>query len=174
MNMSVNTEKENEDELLYCPFWNCINHKKYGYIYHSLQADHINGDLKAMQVIKQKKDTIYYIKVTGQYNHKKDCFYYNVQDLDRSIDLYSEKIEYYFIDARNAKELLKLFDWVNEDEVKKLETYYNFTMKDLYSYIMQKAANDKDFLTWWNDYDFRIGLYVYDKEKGWNNTKTIK
>ena len=172
--MTVNTEKENDDELGYCQLWNCINHKKYGFIYDSLQADNMKYGLKAAKVIKQKKNTIYYIKAHGLYNHKDDCFYYNVEDDKRSIDLYSDKIEYYFIDARNAKELLKLFDWVNEEEVKKLETSSNFTIKDLYSYIMQKAANDKDFLTWWNDYDFRIGLYVYDKEKGWNNKKTIK
>ena len=169
-----NTKKENKGELDYGVLHNCICNKKYGYIYYSVMIDNMEKDLKAAQIYKPKENTTDYISVTGTYNYKKDCFYYDVQDGNRAIDLYSGKIENYLVGARDAKECLKLFDWVNDDGIRKLETSSNFIMKDLYSYIMQKATNDEDFLTWWTEYNFSIGLYTYDNKKGWDNTKQIK
>lgn len=145
---------------------------EYGFVYNSLMADKMTDGMKAAQVCKQKANKYDYINVQGLCNPAFGCYYYNVRDKEREISLYSENIESYVIDSRDAKELMKLFDWVSDETFKNLEMSKYFTFVQLYMYIRVKAAQDEEFLTWWGEYNFRI-VYKYEPN-GYRFMKTIK
>ena len=90
------------------------------------------------------------------------------------IELNSDKIKSITLKEVDRKELLKLGNWLNSQEVRDLENSSNFTEDDLYLYIKQKAANNEDFSTWWNDYDFKISLYFYNLAIGFSDVRRLK
>ena len=146
---------------------------EYGYVYNNLLADEMLDGMKAMQVCKPGENEYDYVLIQVPCNHAYGCYYYyNIKDNEREISLYSDKIESDVIDARDAKELFKLFDWVSDETFKNLEKSEDFNFLQLYMYILVKSAQDEDFKTWWSDYNFKIS-YKYDRQ-GFKYMKMIK
>lgn len=103
-----------------------------------------------------------------------DTPFFSIRTHNIRIELNSDKIKSITLKEVDRKELLKLGDWLNKQEVRDLENSSNFTEDDLYSYIKQKAVTDEDFSTWWNDYDFKIGLYFYNLAIGFSDVRRLK
>lgn len=166
--MEITRKREKIEDCLYDGGYNT----EFGFVYNSRLAEQMTDGIKAALVCKPKENTDDFIKAEGLCNPAYGCYFYNVRDKEREISLYSDKIESYVINARDAKELLKLFDWVSDETFKNLEMSKAFDFLQFYMYIRVKAAQDEDFLTWWGEYNFKI-VYKYEP-KGWRFTKTLK
>lgn len=84
---------------------------------------------------------------------------------DRCVFLETDKVVGDEVNERDAKELLKLGEWLesqaprNTDEIEEADA---FDIGRLYMYIMIKAKTDSDFFEWWSSYNFNISKYSYD------------
>ena len=93
-------------------------------------------------------------------------YFFEVDDKKIYIRLYSEKLfNQHIIDEKDREELKKLIKWLNTQERLEWVASKAFTLSDLYLYIRLKAAQDRDFLKWWQEYDFDMNIFLYDSRK---------
>ena len=96
---------------------------------------------------------------TGQY-------FFEVDDRTIYIRLYSNTLyNKNKIEDKDKEELKKLIKWLNTQERLEWVASKAFTMSSLYLYIRLKAAQDKDFLEWWQEYGFKVELFLYNISK---------
>lgn len=94
-------------------------------------------------------------------------YYFEVQD-NNNIDiiLYSESLfKQHLLDEKDREELKKIIKWLNTKERIEWIESTGFKMTSLYLYIRLKASQDKDFLKWWQEYDFKVELFLYNSRK---------
>lgn len=93
-------------------------------------------------------------------------YFFEVDDRNIYIRLYSNKLfNQHLIYNNDSEELEKLIKWLNTKERLEWVASKAFKMSDLYLYIRLKAAQDKDFLKWWQEYDFDINIFLYNSHK---------
>ena len=93
-------------------------------------------------------------------------YFFEVDDRAIYIRLYSEALyNQHILDEKDREELKKLIKWLNTQERLEWIASKAFTMSSLYLYIRLKAAQDKDFLKWWQEYDFDINIFLYSRRK---------
>ena len=93
-------------------------------------------------------------------------YFFEVDDRTIYIRLYSETLfNQHIIDEKDREELEKLIKWLNTQERINWVASKAFTMSSLYLYIRLKAAQDKDFLKWWQEYEFDINIFLYSSRK---------
>lgn len=93
-------------------------------------------------------------------------YFFEVDDRNIYIRLYSETLfNQHIIDEKDREELKKLIKWLNTQERINWVESKAFTMSDLYLYIRLKAAHDKEFLKWWQEYAFDINIFLYSSRK---------
>ena len=93
-------------------------------------------------------------------------YFFEVDDRTIYIRLYSEKLfNQHLIENKDREELKKLIKWLNTQERLEWVASKAFTMSSLYLYIRLKAAQDKEFLKWWQEYDFDINIFLYSISK---------
>ena len=93
-------------------------------------------------------------------------YFFEVDDKNIYIRLYSDTLyNKNIIDEKDREELEKLIKWLNTQERLEWVASKAFTMSSLYLYIRLKAAQDKDFLKWWQGYAFDINIFLYNKRK---------
>ena len=93
-------------------------------------------------------------------------YFFEVDDRNIYIRLYSETLyNQHLIDEKDREELTKLIKWLNTQERIEWIASKAFTMSILYLYIRLKAAQDKDFLKWWQEYAFDINIFLYKSRK---------
>ena len=93
-------------------------------------------------------------------------YFFEVRDTNIDIILYSYTLyNQHLIDNKDREELRKLIKWLNTQERIEWIASKAFTMSNLYLYIRLKAAQDKDFLKWWQEYNFDINIFLYNIRK---------
>ena len=93
-------------------------------------------------------------------------YFFEVDDKYIYIRLYSEKLyNKRILENKDREELKKLIKWLNTQERLEWVASKAFTMSSLYLYIRLKAAQDKDFLKWWQEYSFKVELFLYSVRK---------
>lgn len=93
-------------------------------------------------------------------------YFFEVDDRTIYIRLYSDTLyNKNILDEKDREELKKLIKWLNTQERIEWIASKAFKMSDLYIYIRLKAAQDKDFLKWWQEYAFDINIFLYKKHK---------
>ena len=93
-------------------------------------------------------------------------YFLEVDDKNIYIRLYSETLyNQHILDEKDREELKKLIKWLNNKERIEWVASKAFTMSSLYIYIRLKASQDKDFLKWWQEYDFDINIFLYSSGK---------
>ena len=93
-------------------------------------------------------------------------YFFEVDDGHIYIRLYSDKLfNQQLIDNKDREELKKLIKWLNTQERLEWVASKAFTMSSLYLYIRLKAAQDKEFLKWWQEYAFNINIFLYSSRK---------
>lgn len=93
-------------------------------------------------------------------------YFFEVDDRDIYIRLYSKTLyNKNIIEDKDMEELKKLIKWLNTQERLEWVASKAFTMQSLYLYIRLKAAQDKDFLKWWQEYGFKVELFLYSSRK---------
>ena len=93
-------------------------------------------------------------------------YFFEVRDTNIDIILYSYTLyNQHLIDNKDREELRKLIKWLNTQERIEWIASKSFTMSSLYLYIRLKAAQDKDFLKWWQEYNFDINIFLYNIRK---------
>ena len=90
-------------------------------------------------------------------------YFFEVDDGKIYIRLYSNTLyNKNIIDKKDIEELKKLIKWLNTQERLEWVASKAFKMSDLYIYIRLKAAQDRDFLKWWQEYSFDINIFLYN------------
>ena len=93
-------------------------------------------------------------------------YYFEIKDTNIDIILYSDTLfNQHIINNKDSEELEKLIKWLNTQERLEWIASKSFTMSSLYLYIRLKAAQDKDFLKWWQEYAFDINIFLYNTRK---------
>ena len=93
-------------------------------------------------------------------------YFFEVDNKNIYIRLYSETLfNQHTIKRKDIEELKKLIKWLNTQERLEWVASEAFKMSDLYLYIRLKAAQDKDFLKWWQEYAFDINIFLYNTKK---------
>ena len=93
-------------------------------------------------------------------------YFFEVDDRKIYIRLYSDKLfNKHLLNNKDREELEELIKWLNTQERIEWVASKAFTMSDLYLYIRLKAAQDKDFLKWWQEYGFDINIFLYKNHK---------
>ena len=93
-------------------------------------------------------------------------YFFEVKNTNIDIILDSDKLfNQHLIDENDREELEKLIKWLNTKERIEWVASKAFKMSDLYIYIRLKAAQDKDFLKWWQEYEFDINIFLYNTRK---------
>ena len=93
-------------------------------------------------------------------------YYFEAEDNNIYIRLYSNELfNQHIINNKDREELKKLIKWLNTKERIEWIKSKAFKMDYLYLYIRLKAAQDKDFLKWWQEYDFDINIFLYNSGK---------
>ena len=93
-------------------------------------------------------------------------YFFEVDDGNIYIRVYSETLyNKNILDEKDREELKKLIKWLNTQERLEWVASKAFTMSSLYLYIRLKAAQDKDFLKWWQEYAFDINIFLYSSRK---------
>ena len=93
-------------------------------------------------------------------------YFFEVDDRTIYVRLYSDTLfNKHIIDEKDREELKKLIKWLNTQERLEWVASKDFTMSSLYLYIRLKAAQDKDFLKWWQEYNFAINIFLYSSSK---------
>ena len=93
-------------------------------------------------------------------------YFFEVDDKNIYIRLYSNTLyNKNIIDENDMEELKKLIKWLSTQERLEWVASKAFTMSSLYLYIRLKAAQDKDFLKWWHEYNFDINIFLYNSQK---------
>ena len=93
-------------------------------------------------------------------------YFFEVKDTNIDILLYSGTLfNQHIIDEKDREELKKLIKWLNTQERLEWIASKAFTMSSLYLYIRLKAAQNKDFLKWWQEYSFDINIFLYSSSK---------
>ena len=93
-------------------------------------------------------------------------YFFEVMDTNIDIILYSNTLlNQHIIDEKDREELKKLIKWLNTQERIEWIASKAFTMSSLYLYIRLKAAQDRDFLKWWQEYAFDMQIYLYKIRK---------
>ena len=93
-------------------------------------------------------------------------YFFEVDDRHIYIRLYSKKLfNQHILDEKDREELKKLIKWLNTQERLEGVASKAFTMSSLYLYIRLKAAQDKDFLKWWQEYGFKVNIFLYNSRK---------
>ena len=93
-------------------------------------------------------------------------YFFEVDNRTIYIRLYSETLyNQHILDENDREELKKLIKWLNTQERLEWIASKAFKMSDLYIYIRLKAAQDKDFLKWWQEYAFDINIFLYKSRK---------
>ena len=93
-------------------------------------------------------------------------YFFEVMDTNIDIILYSNTLfNQHIINNKDREELKKLIKWLNTQERIEWIASKAFTMSDLYIYIRLKAAQDRDFLKWWQEYAFDMQIYLYKIRK---------
>ena len=93
-------------------------------------------------------------------------YFFEVDDKNIYIRLYSNKLyNQHLLNNKDIEELKKLIKWLNTQERLEWVASKAFTMSSLYLYIRIKAAQDKEFLKWWSDYNFEPELFLYSSRK---------
>ena len=93
-------------------------------------------------------------------------YFFEVDNRDIYIRLYSNTLyNQHILNEKDREELKKIIKWLNTKErIEWLESKA-FKMSELYLYIRLKAAQDKDFLKWWQEYNFYINIFLYNIKK---------
>ena len=93
-------------------------------------------------------------------------YFFEVDDSIIYIRLYSKTLfNQHLLSKEDMEELKKLIKWLNTQERLEWIASKAFTMSSLYLYIRLKAAQDKDFLKWWQEYAFDINIFLYNSRK---------
>ena len=93
-------------------------------------------------------------------------YFFEVMDTNIDIILYSNTLfNQHIINNKDREELKKLIKWLNTQERLEWIASKAFTMSSLYLYIRLKAAQDRDFLKWWQEYAFDINIFLYSSRK---------
>lgn len=93
-------------------------------------------------------------------------YFFEVDDRIIYVRLYTYKLyNQHILNNKDMEELKKLIKWLNTQERIEWIASKAFTMSSLYLYIRLKAAQDKDFLKWWQSYDFDINIFLYKSRK---------
>ena len=93
-------------------------------------------------------------------------YFFEVDNKNIYIRLYSDKLfNQHLLNKEDMEELKKLIKWLNTQERLEWVASKAFTMSSLYLYIRLKAAQDKDSLKWWQEYDFDIAIFLYSSRK---------
>ena len=93
-------------------------------------------------------------------------YFFEVDDRLIYIRLYSNTLyNKNIIEKKDIEELKKLIKWLNTQERLEWIASKAFTMSSLYLYIRLKAAQDKGFLQWWQEYAFDINIFLYNSRK---------
>ena len=93
-------------------------------------------------------------------------YFFEVDNGDIYIRLYSNTLyNKNILNEKDREELRKLIKWLNTQERLEWVASKDFTMSSLYLYIRLKAAQDKDFLKWWQEYTFDINIFLYSSRK---------
>ena len=93
-------------------------------------------------------------------------YFFEVDDKNIYIRLYSKKLfNKHLINNKDREELEELIKWLNTQERLEWIASKAFTMSSLYFYIRLKAAQDKDFLKWWQEYAFDMNIFLYSNHK---------
>ena len=99
-------------------------------------------------------------------------YFLEVDDRTIYIRLYSNTLyNKNIIETKDIEELKKLIKWLNTQERLEWVASKSFTMSSLYLYIRLKAAQDKDFLKWWQDYGFKVNVFLYKNNKWYRQGK---
>ena len=93
-------------------------------------------------------------------------YFFEVDDKNIYIRLYSNTLyNQHILEKEDIEELEKLIKWLNTQERLEWVASQAFKMSDLYLYIRLKAAQDKAFLEWWQEYAFDINIFLYSSCK---------
>ena len=93
-------------------------------------------------------------------------YFFEVDDRSIYIRLYSKTLfNQHLLNKEDREELRKLIKWLNTKERLEWVASKAFTMSSLYLYLRLKAAQDRDFLKWWQYYDFDINIFLYSSRK---------
>ena len=93
-------------------------------------------------------------------------YFFEVDNGDIYVRLYSDTLyNQHTLESKDIEELKKLIKWLNTQERLEWVASKAFKMSDLYLYIRLKAAKDRDFLKWWQAYDFDISIFLYSIAK---------
>ena len=93
-------------------------------------------------------------------------YFFEVDDGAIYVRLYSNTLyNKHILENKDIEELKKIIKWLNTQERLEWVASQAFKMSDLYLYIRLKAAQDKNFLKWWQEYNFDINIFLYNKHK---------
>ena len=93
-------------------------------------------------------------------------YFFEVDNGDIYVRLYSDTLyNQHTLESKDIEELKKLIKWLNTQERLEWVASKAFKMSSLYLYIRLKAANDKEFLKWWQVYCFKVELFLYSSRK---------
>ena len=93
-------------------------------------------------------------------------YFFEVDDKKIYVRLYSNTLfNQHLINNNDREELKTLIKWLNTQERLEWIASKAFTMSCLYLYIRLKAAQDKEFLKWWQAYNFDINIFLYNSRK---------
>ena len=93
-------------------------------------------------------------------------YFFEVDNNKIYIRLYSKALyNKSILDEKDREELKKIIKWLNTQERLEWVASKAFTMSDLYIYIRLKAAQDREFLKWWQEYNFDINIFLYTTRK---------
>lgn len=93
---------------------------------------------------------------------KRDGRYLLITDKYMSICLYSDKLEGNEPTTREEREAETLVNWLNSREILEKMDSGEYGISDILLLIRVKAAKNKDFLKWWQGYEFKMRVHWFN------------
>ena len=92
--------------------------------------------------------------------------YFLIEDNYMRILLYSNELEKgHELTKEEEIQLMKLINWINNNDILEWMDSDKFRMSDLRLYIRVKASKDNDFLRFWRYYNFDILINWFNNMK---------
>ena len=91
--------------------------------------------------------------------------YLTITDKYMNIYLYSNKLGVGEPTEKEEREAETLINWLNSREILERIDSGEYGIDELLLLIRVKAANNKDFLKWWQAYGFKMKLYWFNSSE---------
>ena len=96
---------------------------------------------------------------------KREGRYLLITDNYMTVFLYSDKLEGNEPTETEEREAETLINWLSSREILERIDSGEYGIGELLLIIRVKAAQDKDFLKWWQEYAFDIIIFLYSSRK---------